>query len=175
MFLSRYRKNKSIKKNSSLKKNQCGGTRELYIIYVHKIDRYWPLMITKNKSIIYSYLHKTNKWFDKNPSRYRVHISPNMRLSKITQNEDYTVSSPNFEKIDFKDYVEETDDLDVVPMDEEQIFYQVRQDCDGIIKEIYRFNLTPEQLYYDEMHGQYRDGMENVHNWNSVSWSIDII
>jgi hypothetical protein len=60
-------------------------------------------------------------------------------------------------------------------MDEEKIFYQVRQDCDGIIKEIYRFNLTPEQLYYDEMHGQYRDGMENVHNWNSVSWSIDII
>jgi hypothetical protein len=132
-------------------------------------------MITKNKSIIYSYLHNLNKWFDRNPSRYRVHISPNMRLSKIAQNEDYTVSSPNFEKIDFKDYLEETDDLDLDPMDEEKIFYQVSQDCDGIIKEIYRFNLTPEHLYYNQMLGQYRDGMENVHNWNNVSWSIDII
>ncbi len=113
-----------------------------------------------------------NKWFDRNPSRYREQIASNIRLSKITQNEDYTVSSPNFEKIDFKDYVEETDDLDLDPMDEEKIFYQVSQDCDGIIKEIYRFNLTPEHPYYNQMLGQYRDGMENSHNWNSVTYSI---
>jgi hypothetical protein len=172
MFLSRYRKDKSIKKRYSLKKSQLGGSRELYIIYIYKIDRYWPMVITKNRSFIYSYLHQLNNWLVRNPSRYREQIAPNIRLSKITQNEDYTVSSPNFEKIDFKDYVEETDDLDLDPMDEEKIFYQVSQDCDGIIKEIYRFNLTPEHPYYNQMLGQYRDGMENSHNWNSVTYSI---
>jgi hypothetical protein len=172
MFLSRYRKNKSIKKRYSLKKSQLGGSNELYIIYIHKIDRYWPIVITKNKSLIYAYLHNLNGWFDRNPSRYREHIDPNIRLSKIIQNVDNTVSSPNFEKIDFKDYVEETDDLNVDPITEEKIFYQVNQDCDGIIKEIYRFNLTPEHLYYNQMLGQYRDGMENSHNLNIVLDSI---
>ena len=172
MFLSRYRKNKSIKNRYSLKKLQLGGSRELYIIYIYKIDKYWPIKITQNRSLIYAYLHNLNKWFDRNPSRYRVHISPNIRLSKITQNEDYTVSSPNFEKIDFKDYAEETDDLDVDPLDEE-IFYQVRQDCDGIIKEIYTFDL-PENPYYNQMIGQYRDGIENTHNLNIVLDSIDM-
>jgi len=172
MFLSRYRKNKSKKKQYSLKKSQLGGSIELYIIYIYKIDKYWPIIITNNKSFIYSYLHYLNNWFDRNPSRYREQIASNIRLSKITQNEDYTVSSPNFEKIDFKDYAEETDDLDWDPMDEKKIFYQVSQDCDGIIKEIYRFNLTPEKLYYNQMHGQYRDGMENTHNLNIVLDSI---
>jgi hypothetical protein len=172
MVLSRYRKNKSLKNRYSLNKKQSGGTRELYIIYIHKIDRYWPIKITQNKSLIYAYLHNLNKWFDRNPSRYREHIAPNIRLSKITQNEDYTVSSPNFEKIDFKDYAEETDDLDVDPITEEKIFYQVNQDCDGIIKEIYRFNLTQENLYYNQMLGQYRDGMENSHNLNIILDSI---
>jgi hypothetical protein len=171
MFLSRYRKNKSIKKQYSLKKLQLGGSRELYIIYIYKIDKYWPIIITKNKSFIYSYLHNLNNWFDRNPSRYREQIAPNIRLSKITQNEDYTVSSPNFEKIDFKDYAEETDDLDWDPMDEKKIFYQIKQDCDGIIKEIYTFDL-PEKTYYNQMHGQYRDGMENSHNLNIVLDSI---
>lgn len=172
MVLSRYRKNKSLKNRYILNKKQFGGTRELYIIYIHKIDRYWPIKITQNKSLIYAYLHNLNKWFDRNPSRYREHTAPNIRLSKITQNEDYTVSSPNFEKIDFKDYVEETDDLDVDPMDSE-IFYQVRQDCDGIIKEIYEWKSTPENPYYNPMHGQYRDGIENSHNLNIVLDYID--
>jgi len=172
MFLSRFRKIRSKKKRSSLKKSQLGGSKELYIIYIHKIDRYWPIVITNNKSFIYAYLHNLNRWFDRNPSRYREHTAPNIRLSKITQNEDYTVSSPNFEKIDLKDYAEETDDLDWDPTDEKKIFYQVSQDCDGIIKEIYRFNLTPEHLYYNQMHGQYRDGMENTHNLNIVLDSI---
>ena len=172
MFLSRYRKNKSIKNRYSLKKLQLGGSRELYIIYIYKIDKYWPIKITQNRSLIYAYLHNLNKWFDRRPSRYREHIAPNIRLSKITQNEDYTVSSPNFEKIDFKDYAEETDDLDVDPTDE-KIFYQVRQDCDGIIKEIYTFDL-PENPYYNQMIGQYRDGIENTHNLNIVLDSIDM-
>jgi hypothetical protein len=133
--------------------------------------RYWPIVITKNKSLIYAYLHNLNKWFDRNPSIYRDHIAPNIRLSKITRNTDYTVSSPNFEKIDFKDYAEETDDLDVDPMDSE-IFYQVRQDCYGIIKEIYEWKLTQENPYYNPMYGQYRDGMENTHNFNIVLDSI---
>jgi hypothetical protein len=52
----------------------------------------------------------------------------------------------------------------------EKIFYQVNQDCDGIIKEIYVFNL--EKPYYDQINGQYMDGMQNSHNWNSVTWSL---
>ena len=169
MFTSRIRKTKSIKKRSNLKKKQLGGSNELYIIYIRKNDRYYPIKITKNKSLIYAYLHNLNNWFDRNPTRYRELIAPNIRLSKITQNADYTVSSPNLEKIDFKDYAEETDDLLVDPMFE-KIFYQVSQDCDGIIKEIYRFNL--EQLYYNQEHGQYMDGMQNTHNWNIVTWSL---
>jgi hypothetical protein len=169
MVLSRYRKIRS-KNCYSLNKKQSGGTRELYIIYIHKIDKYWPIIITKNKSLIYAYLHNLNGWFDRNPSRYREHTAPNIRLSKIIQNIDYTVSSPNFEKIDFKDYAEKTDDLLVDPMDE-KIFYQVKQDCDGIIKEIYTFDL-PEKTYYNQMHGQYMDGMENSHNLNIVLDSI---
>lgn len=169
MITSRFRKTKSIKKRSNLKKKQLGGSNELYIIYIRKNDRYYPIKITKNKSLIYAYLHFLNKWFDRNPTRYRELIAPNIRLSKITQNADYTVSSPNLEKIDFKDYAEETDDLLVDPM-LEKIFYQVSQDCDGIIKEIYRFNL--EQLYYNQEHGQYMDGMQNTHNWNIVTWDL---
>jgi len=171
MVLSRYRKIRSKNCYSLNKKKQSGGTRELFIIYIYKIDKYWPIIITKNKSLIYAYLHNLNRWFDRNPSRYREHTAPNIRLSKITQNEDYTVSSPNFEKIDFKDYLEETDDLDVDPITEEKIFYQVSQDCDGIIKELYRFDL-PEKTYYNQMRGQYRDGMENSHNLNIVLDSI---
>ena len=166
MFLSRYRKNKSLKNRYSLKKKQLGGSTELYIIYIHKIDRYYPIVITKDKSLIYAYLHNLNNWFDRN----RENIAPNTRLSKITQNVDYTVSSPNFEKIDFKDYEQETDDLLADPMFE-KIFYQVKQDFDGIIKEIYTFDL-PEKTYYNQMHGQYMDGMENSHNWNIVTYSI---
>ena len=157
-------------KTKSIKKKQLGGSNELYIMYIRKNDRYYPIVITKNKSLIYAYLHNLNGWFDRNPTRYRELIAPNIRLSKITQNADYTVSSPNLEKIDFKDYAEETDDLLVDPILEPKIFYQVSQDCDGIIKEIYRFNL--EQLYYNQEHGQYMDGMQNTHNWNIVTWSL---
>ena len=114
-----------------------------------------------------------NGWFDRNPSRYREHTAPNIRLSKITQNLDFTVSSPNFKKIDFKDYTEETDDLLVDPMDE-KIFYQVKQDCDGIIKEIYTFDVL-EKTYYNQMDGQYRDGIENSYNLNIVLDCIDTI
>ena len=125
MVLSRYRKIRSKNCYSLNKKKQSGGTRELFIIYIYKIDKYWPIIITKNKSLIYAYLHNLNRWFDRNPSRYREHTAPYIRLSKITQNEDYTVSSPNFEKIDFKDYLEETDDLDWDPMDEKKYFIKL--------------------------------------------------
>ena len=170
MSLSRIRKSISNKNNNfSLKKKQLGGSNELYIMYIRKNDRYYPIKITKNKSLIYAYLHYLNKWFDRNPTRYREDLAPNIRLSKITQNADYTVSSPNFEKIDFKDYAEETDDLLVDPDLEPKIFYQVRQDCDGIIKEIYRFNLEHPQ---NQEHGQYIDGLQNSHNWNIVTWDL---
>ena len=62
--------------------------------------------------------------------------------------------------------MEETDDLLVDPMDE-KIFYQLRQDFDGIIKEIYTFDF-PEKTYYNQMHGHYMDGIENSHNLNIV-------
>jgi len=63
--------------------------------------------------------------------------------------------------------VEKTDDLLVDTMDE-NIFYQIRQDCDGIIKEIYEWKPTPENPYYNPMYGQYRDGIDISHNLNIV-------
>ena len=58
--------------------------------------RYWPIVITKNKSLIYTYLHNLIGCFDRNPI-YRT-IIPNTRLSKITRNTYNTVSAPSFEK-----------------------------------------------------------------------------
>ena len=43
-----------IRKTKSIKKKQLGGSNELYIMYIRKNDRYYPIVITKNKSLIYA-------------------------------------------------------------------------------------------------------------------------
>ena len=165
MLFSKRRKI-SNKKNSRKisKRNQLGGADLIYCVYIAFNNYYYPVLLTENVSMKNKYLHDLKiKYIDDEDAELGEFMSDGIRLAEITRNTDDTVSY----KITDVNWNRYDEDIDVT--EQEDKFYKVNRDYDGLIYRIMNSQFSYKSYNREELCSEnpdcFKDGEE-------IKWQI---